>query len=224
MKKNISLIYQSIALLMILSAVFMLVEPAIALGVEDQFTITQVVSAEIAFLTPATDIVLVPTLAGMTGGTSNGGTQVAVRSNNDTGYTMTIKASSTIGSMVGNTAGGSIPAYVTATPGVPDYDMTPAANTAGFAYTVEASTTADLSTSFKDSASACDASGGSDTQLQCWIAATSTEYTLVNRSTATAASGSTTTLRFRVVINANPLPLIPDDTYVATTTLTAVNN
>jgi hypothetical protein len=107
----------------------------------------------------------------LTGGTSNGGTQVVVTTNDHLGYSMTIMASSSVG-MIGNaSSSNSIPAYVTATPGVPDYTFTVPANKAYFGYTVEASTTADLATSFKDSASACNAPAGGDTASQCWIAA-----------------------------------------------------
>lgn len=204
--------------------IFLLLEPAVSLGAQDTFTISQTVSKEIAFLTPATDVVLVPSLGGLTGGTSNGGTQVVVTTNSSLGYMMTINASSSVG-MIGNSSStNSIPVYVSATPGVPDYSFTVPANKAYFGYTIEASTTADLATSFKDTASACNSSGGGDTVAQCWIAATSTNYTVVNRSLQTPASGSTTTLKFRVTINANPSPTIPDDTYVATTTLTATAN
>lgn len=203
---------------------FVFLEPSVSLGAQSTFTISQTVTSELSFATPATDVVLSPSLGGLTGGTANGGTQVVVTTNDTQGYSMTIMASSSVG-MIGNaSSSNSIPAYVTAVPGVPDYSFTVPANKAYFGYTAEASTTADLARSFKDSASACNNVSGGDTVGQCWIAATSTAYTIVNRTLPTPASGATTTLKFRVVINANPSPVIPDDTYVATTTLTATAN
>ena len=96
-------------------------------------------------------------------------------------------------------------------------------NRARFGYSVEASTTADLVQAFKDDGANCN-TGAGDTANSCWLNASTTAFTIVNRSTATVASGATTTIKFRVVVNPNPVPTIPDDAYVATTTLTASAN
>jgi hypothetical protein len=210
--------------LMIVAVLFVLVEPAVSRGAEDTFTISQTVSKEISFTTPASDVVMAPTLGGLTGGTSNGGTQVVITTNSSLGYQMTLTASSSLG-MIGNASSSNyIPAYAPAVGGVPDYTFTVPANKAYFGFTAEASTSADLSTSFKDATSACNATGGGDTLDQCWLNVGTSPTTIVNRSLQTPASGAKTTLKFRVVINANPNPIIPDDTYVATTTLTATVN
>ena len=206
-----------------LALMFVVVEPAIGNAVEDQFTVSQSVTSEISFITPTSDITMSPALAGITGGTSNGQTTVRVLTNNALGYTMTLTASSSVG-MLGIANGGNIPAYVPAAGSTtPEYTFTAAANTARFGYTVEASTTADLSQAFKDTGTICGA-GSSDTVNQCWLNASTSAVTIMNRSTATTASGSTSTIKFRVVINSSPVPSIPQDTYVATTTLTATTN
>lgn len=202
---------------------YIIIEPAVSSAVEDQFTITQSVTGEISFLTPASDVSMSPALAGITGGTSNGSTYVRVLTNNISGYSMTLTASSSDG-MVGNTQGGVIPAYVPASGITPDFTFTVPANSAAFGYTVEASTTADLASDFMDNGADTCGTGSSDTVDACWVNASTTARTIINRSTATAASGATTTIKFRVVINSNPTPAIPADTYVATTTLTAVTN
>ncbi|MDQ2933009.1 MAG: hypothetical protein M3Q80_01355 [bacterium] len=217
---------QSVVALCIFTLAFLVCEPAISSAVEDQFTITQSVTSEISFQTPATDIVLSPSLAGITGGTSNGGTQVVVLTNNAAGYTMTLTASSSVG-MLGNSQGGNIPALV-AVSGTPNFALSaasaaPGANKAAFGYTVEASTTADLDQSFKDNGSACN-TGAADAADSCWLNASTSAETIINRTTATTASGATTTLKFRVVIRSSPSPAITQDTYVATTTLTATTN
>ena len=218
------------AALLIVLALFLLVEPAIGLSATtatSQFTISQTVSAEVSFLTPASNVILTTSggstsLGGITGGTSNGGTQVAVVTNDRAGYTMTIMASSSLG-MIGNASSSQyIPAYVSTTPGVPDYTFAVPPR-AYFGYTVEASTTADTAQAFKDNGSTCN-TGSGNTSDSCWLAATSTQYTIINRNYLTPGSGATTTLKFRVVITPNPNPVIPDDTYVATTTLTATVN
>ncbi len=225
MKKYfIKTIQQTVMLICVAAFTFMLCEPAISSAIEDQFKITQVVTAEISFLTPASDITMSPTIAGLTGGTSNGSTQVVVLTNNVSGYTMTLTASSSAG-MIGNSQGGTIAAYVPAVSGVPDYSFN-TTNDARFGYTVEASTTADLDQSFKDNGSVCN-TGALDTvtaDSTCWLNASTAAETIVNRTTATPGSGATTTIKFRVEIDGNPSPAIPQDTYVATTTLTATAN
>ncbi len=225
MKKTIfeivSLTVQTIFFLII---GFVFVEPAVSLGAQNTLLIGQTVTSEVAFSATAANITLTPSLNASTGGTADGGTQVIVATNNSLGYLMTITASSSVGMIGIASTTNSIPAYVPATPGLPDYVFTVPANTAYFGYTVEASTTADLATSFKDAAGACNSVGGGDTAESCWLNASTTAYTIVNRGSQTVASGATTTLKFRVVINANPSPIIPNDTYRATTTLTATAN
>ncbi|MDE1941496.1 MAG: hypothetical protein KGI66_05220, partial [Patescibacteria group bacterium] len=88
--------------------------------------------------------------------------------------------------------------------------------------------TGDIAKSFLNNGSACNITSGtgntgSGTQ-HCWQAATTTPYTIINRNYLTPGSGSTSTLLFQVTINANPAATIPNDTYVATTTLTATAN
>ena len=207
---------------------YLLIEPAISHSqATDQFTITQGVTAEISFVATAADVSL-SGIPGITGGSSNGSTQVRVYTNNAEGYTMTLTASGSP-AMQGNTQGGSIRDFSTTTTGwmaEPSYDFNGAAvptNSAGFGYSVKASTTGEVDPSFRDNGSICN-SGSNETAGQCWIGASTTSYTIINRSSETPGSGATTTLFFRTIINSNPSPAIPEDTYVATTTLTATVN
>lgn len=206
---------------------YLMLEPKIsgAVSTSEQFTVSLTVSEEISFFTPPSDVSLSPALSGLTGGTANGGTQVRVLTNNATGYQMSLKASSSLG-MIGHSNGGVIPALVPSVGTVPNFSFdsgTVAANTTRFAYSVEASTTADLDPSFKDNGSACN-TGSSDTANKCWLNASTTPEVVINRTTITPNSGATTTIKFRVVMRSNPSPLIPNDTYTATTTLTATTN
>lgn len=207
---------------MVIVLAFVLLEPTISLGSTN--TVSQSVTTEIAFVTPATDIVLSPSIDVSLGGQASGQTQVVVITNDHLGYSMTVTASSSLG-MIGNASSTLyIPAYVTSTPGTPDFSFNVPANTAYYGYTVEASTTSDLATAFRDDTSTCGVIAGSDTADRCWISASATPYTVINRANVTPLSGATTTLKFLVYINANPNPGIPNDTYVATTTLTATAN
>ncbi|MES2314375.1 MAG: hypothetical protein V4524_00345 [Patescibacteria group bacterium] len=227
-------VVQAITALFIFSFLFVAIEPAISLGAvtTSQFKVSQVVTTEVSFATPASNIVLSPSLGGITGGTSNGQTQVVVTTGNSTGYNMTLTASSSLG-MIGNASSSNyIPAWP-ATTTLPAYWMTSAsvaANTAAFAYSVAASSTADNVTLFKNNGSntcntgASTNSATSNATINCWLNASTTPVTIVNRTLQTSASGATTTLYFRVVVNSNPSPVIPNDTYVATSTLTATTN
>jgi hypothetical protein len=165
-----------------------------------------------------------PSLGGLTGGTANGSTQIAVNTSNSTGYNMTIQASSSLGMIGSASSTNYIPAYVSAANGIPDYTFTTPANSARFGYTVNASTTSDVVQLFRNNGTTCNQSGGSPNGTNCWLAATTTAVQIVNRTTSTPSTGATTTLAFRVQITSNPNPAIPNDTYVATTTLTATTN
>lgn len=209
-----------------LLASYLLLEPAISHSqVRSQFTVTQVVTAEISFAQSATNITMSPSLPGITGGTANGSTQVRVYTNRSNGYNMTMLASSSP-AMQGNTQGGNIRDFSTTSVGwmaVPSYAFTVPANSAGFGYTVKASTTGEVTQAFRDNGTICN-TGSNETAAKCWIDASTTARTIINRSTPTAASGASTTLFFQTTINSNPSPSIPEDTYVSTTTLTASVN
>ena len=235
--KTITLIGQSAIGTLILAVAFMAIEPAVSFGASatSQFTISQTVNSEISFVTVASNVTMAGALGGITGGTALGWTTVAVRTNSLNGYNMTIIASTTSitgsctaqGSMTGVASSSNcIGPYVQigGASGVPEYTFNNATNTSEFGYTVNASTTSDVAQAFRNNGSTCNQSGGTPNGTNCWIAATTTAYTIINRNLPTAATGATTTLSFEVKIGANPSPMIPNDTYVATTTLTATTN
>ncbi len=209
--------------LIALCVAFTAVEPAVSFGAAatSQFTVSQQVNAEIAFATLASNVTMSPSLGGITGGTANGQTQVVVTTNDIIGYNMTIQASTSLGMQGTASSTNYIPAYSTTTP---DYNFVLPANTARFGYTVNASTTGDVVQFFRNNGTICNQSGGTSNGSNCWIGATTTAVTIVNRNLPTQAPGATTTLYFRVGIAANPIPAIPNDTYVATSTLTATAN
>ncbi len=205
---------------------FAFVEPAILGAVEDQFEITQTVTSEVSVKTTADDVTMSPSIPGLSGGTANGQTYIVIETNDSAGYSMTIKASSSP-AMQGDTQGGDIDDYSEALADVPDYTFSVPANGAEFGYTVSASTTADLSQIFKDDGlSSCNEPAGSDTNASdtCWLGLSTSQETIINRTSETGAGGATTTIFFRVQIQSNPSPAVPEDTYTATTTLTATTN
>lgn len=216
-----ALVAATLASLLVLVSFFML-EPKVGLAIGDTFKVTQSITSEISFVATANDVTMSPSIAGLTGGTSSGSTTVRVRTNNDTGYNMTL-AFSTSTAMTRNGGGGVINNYNPASAGTPDYTF--ASETfAQFGYTVLASTTSDVDATFLDNGSNTCATGASNGASTCWYNPSTTAETIINRTTATAPSGATTTIAFRVNVPSNPSPAVQEGTYVATATLTAVTN
>lgn len=217
--------------LAVIAIVFTVIEPAVSYGagtVASTFTISQQVNAEVSFATAPSNVTMSPALGGITGGQADGSTQFVVTTNDLNGYNMTVQGSSS-GAMIGQASStNSIPAYGPVV--TPDFNFTVAANAARFGFSVGASSTSDVAPYFRNNNTVCNTgnlantTGTTTAGLHCWWTATSTALTVINRNTITPSSGATSTLYFRVVINSNPSPVIPNDTYLATTTLTVNAN
>lgn len=210
-------------------ASFLILEPSVSRAQlspqTDEFEVSQLITAEISFETTADDVVMSPSIASLTGGTSYGQTQVVVNTNNAAGYNLTIAFSSTT-AMIRDGGGGVINNYAPAVDGTPDYAF--ASETfAQFGYTVVASTTSELDQSFLDNASnACNEAAGTDTNATstCWMDPDDVAEQIILTNSATPLSGSTTTIAFRVHVPSDPSPAVPTGTYTATATLTATVN
>jgi len=163
-------------------------------------------------LTGGSNISLLPTLGGITGGTSNGSTTVTVTTDNLAGYSLTFSASSNPAMQKG---ADSIANYAPAG-GAPDFTFITAVGAALFGFSPEG---VDIVARYKDNGSACNTGSGNVT-LACWEGISTSATTIANRTSANHPSGSTSTVRFRVGIGANAAK--PNGTYVATTTLTAL--
>lgn len=197
-------------------------EPVISRAITDQFTVRQEVTGEVAFATPASDVVLLPAIASITGGTSTGGTQVRVTTNTS-GLTMDIDFTDTV-AMQGETTSGTIANYTETSPGTPDYEFTIAAGAAEFAYTIAASNTDDVDSTFwDDNGSNCAAGAtGNATIGNCWMGPSTTAERIIDASSV-PTSGSTSTIGFQLVVTPNASG-VPSDWYNATATLTALVN
>jgi hypothetical protein len=221
-KKLISLV--SIASFLVVMVGYPAVEPSISKAITDSFLVNLTVTGEISWSIQAADVTMAGSLPGITGGTSTGSTKFGVLTNNNTGYTVALKATSTP-AMQGLTQGGTIANYTPVAAGVPDFsfDTSTMGTTGEFAYTLSASTTADMDASFKDNASACNV-GSTDTggSASCWLNASTSDETILNRSSETTSSGENTTIYFRTTIN--PSSFVIEDTYQATIVLTANMN
>lgn len=197
---------------------YMVVEPTVSRAiVGTPFTIRTQITPEISFLVQAANVIATGTIAGVTGGNATGTTQAVVQTNSAGGYTMDISFLNNP-SMLGETTGSTaIRDYGTTTE--PTY-LFYASTSASFSYSVNASTTSDLDPSFRNNGTSCNV-GASYTANTCWKGPTTSNYRIIDRTTA-ANSGATTTLTFKVHVPSSPIPALVSDFYTATATLTAL--
>lgn len=165
-------------------------------------------------MTGAADVTMSPQLGGLSGGTSNGSTATTVTTDSPAGYQLSIKASSTP-AMQGDSAGGTIADYTPAGAD-PDFMFSVAVTAAEFGFSPEGT---DIAQKFKDDGASCN-TGSGDTADRCWNALSTSNQTISSRSSANTPSGIATTIKFRITLGASHFQL--EDTYTATTTITAV--
>jgi hypothetical protein len=179
-----------------------------------QITVKQQVTAEISLTVASTAITMLPAIPGMTGGTGNGTTTVKIITNNNTGYTVTIQASGTK-AMNGESQGGAFNDYPTATPQTWVDSSTGGASRFGFGITNTSVTGGNTASGY----TSCSVVNDCFSSLP-----TSTTRNIVTNNAETTYVGDTFDLKFRAQIPANPVPLMQEDWYTATATITALTN
>jgi hypothetical protein len=209
----------------VLMVSFLALEPSVGRAATDVFTIGQTITSELSITASTSDVTLTPSIAGLTGGTGNGSTEVVVTTNNDSGYSMTIQFSSSTAMYRdgGGLGHSSIYDYIATSTADIDFDLTQANAMFGYsAYAPVAEADDDIHLTFLDDNTDC-GTGTADSPGACWLAPSSTAaQQIVDRGDATLASGATTTVQFRVYVPAGPVPMVTSGTYTATATLTAV--
>ncbi len=149
---------------------------------------------------------------GLTGGVSTSSVAWTVTTNNNAGYSLGIKASTS-------------PALLspldffsdyTTSGAAPDFDFSIDSTTAEFGFSPSGSHILDR---FKDDGAICD-SGTGDSVNKCWDGFTTTTETIVQSAISNDPSGTVTTLNLRAESGSNKI-LTADD-YSATITVTAI--
>jgi hypothetical protein len=163
-------------------------------------------------LSAIADVVMAPSLGGLTGGVATGSTAFLVTTDSAAGYTVTIQATTTPAMRSG---ANTIADYVPAT-GVPDFLFTIDPTDAHFAYSPEGT---DIALRFQDSGSVCGVAG-SDTSNRCFDGLTTSPVEIARRTSGNHPAGATTTIRFNVGIGGGIS--VPEGSYTATTTITAL--
>lgn len=161
-------------------------------------------------LSSASDVTLLPSLGGLTGGTSTGYAVLTATTDNYAGYQMTIAASSSPALQSG---ANSISDYVPSGAD-PDFVFTTGSGQAHFAFSPEGT---DIAQRFRDNGAACNIGSGESTN-RCWDGLSTTPVVIAERASANHPSGTDTTIQFTVGIGSPAT--VAEGTYVATTTVT----
>jgi hypothetical protein len=148
----------------------------------------------ISFSVDATSTTLM-NIPGMTGGTATDSVRVAVSTNNTTGYTLDIAASTSPALQVNSST--TFPDYAPVGAD-PDYDWAFASTSAGFGFTPEGD---DVVQRFLDNGSnTCNYVGGVDTPGKCWDKFT-TSPLILSQSSAANLTFTTTTVIIKAEVS-----------------------
>ena len=216
----------SVVIMVTFAMIYVMIEPQITNGQSDTgtFTVQATVTGESSFLVPPTDVTMVGTLNGLTGGSATGTSEFVVQSNSATGYYVDIAFfdngtdNAMLGDSTGNTA---IHDYGGDEAGPqPSFGIS-ASTSAQFAYTVTSDVTSDTPQSFRDLTSACNASGGTAAG-NCWKSPAVSAFEIARRA-STAPTGATSTVTFNITVPNNPSPVPAAEQYTATATLSLFN-
>jgi hypothetical protein len=157
------------------------------------------------------DVVMSPSISGVTGGTANGSTTMRVITDSPAGYSLSVQASTnpamqSISSTIAN--------YVPV--GNPDYSFVFGVNDALFGFSPEGE---DIVTRYKDNGALCNIGvlSGAGT---CWDTLATTSQIIASGADANHPLGEETVLLFRVGVGANVAQA--PGVYTATTTVTAL--
>lgn len=164
-------------------------------------------------MSSVSNVNLSPSIGGVTGGIANGSTTFTVTTDNVAGYTVTIQASSSpaLQSPL------DFFADYSASASSPDYSFASTSSTSRYGFTVEGT---DIANSFKDNGSSACNTGSNDTVDKCWAGLSTSNQTIVNRTSANHPTGTPTTIKFRAHSGSSHIQI--NGTYVATTTITAL--
>ena len=160
-------------------------------------------------------IAMSPSIKEQSGGVSNGSGGATVITDSQSGYILTLKASTAPALQI---ATDSFADYTPAAAGAPDFSWSIVDNTSEFGFTPEGS---DIAQKFKDNGVVCNAGAG-DTASACWYNLSTFEETIAQSTSANHSAGAVTTLRFRAHSGENHTQTAGN--YQASLTLTALAN
>lgn len=163
-------------------------------------------------LSNVNDVVMSPSLPGITGGVATGSASFKVITDSPSGYSITIEASNNPAMQSDSS---SILDYVPVGL-VPDFSFVTDVNDYHFGYSPEGP---DIALRYQDFGGVCGVSG-SDSVDSCWDGLSMSPNEIVNSSSPNHPLGATTTIKFRVGLGGGTA--VPAGDYIATTTITAL--
>jgi hypothetical protein len=183
----------------------------------NSINVIQMVSSEITITSPD-NVVMSPTIAGMTGGTGTGSATWTVTTNNLEGFEMSIKSDTNpaLKSPQNNSFANYTPSGT-----VPDFTWNVADTDSEFGYTVEPHTVEDTAPAFLDNGSLC-GTGTANATDKCWFGFATADKTIVHRTSETPQLGEAETVKFKA--QSGPGHYQTEGDYVATITVTALMN
>jgi hypothetical protein len=165
------------------------------------------------------NVTMSPSIGGISGGTASGSASWTVTTDNPAGFSLTIKTTSTPSMILDETWNFSD--YSPTIANLPDYNwQSPSSGQAEFGYTVEPETPADTVQLFKDDGNSCN-SGNQNNIDTCWLNASTTNMTIINRTSRTDSDGEIEKIKFKVQSNGK---FLKEGNYIATIIVTAVVN
>jgi len=206
----------SSTLFLALLMVFIVLEPAVVNSAADSAVVTLTVSEEVTISSPddASFSGSIPGVSGNPGAPVTASLTWTVKTNNDTGFNLKLKASQA------NALYKDVNYYFSDHTLTPSYGWTaPDTGVASFGFTIAAAIAADTVTAFKDNGAACGA--GSNTG-GCWSGFNGTNnISVINRSTRTDNDGEDEIVNFKAQSAGK---LLKDGQYQATITTTVSTN
>ncbi|MFA6919195.1 MAG: hypothetical protein WC244_03770 [Patescibacteria group bacterium] len=162
-------------------------------------------------------VALAPSIGGMSGGTATGSSAVGIITNNNDGYTLNIKASTSPAMQSGSS---SFADYTPATSSAPDFAWGIDTADSEFGFSPRG---VDIVQRYKDNGTdTCNQSGGGQTADACWDAFSTTDLNISYATLANEPSGATTTVYFKAQSGVNHIQ--QSGNYQATIILTGVPN
>ncbi len=139
-----------------------------------------------------------PAISGLTAASSVASSSWIVTTNNSTGYSLTISASTSPALRI--LTGSSFDDYVPSGPD-PDFNFAISPNASAFAFSPEG---VDIISKYKDNGSACNI-GALDTLMSCWDGLATTSKQISTSNTSNHPSGATTTVEYKVEVGSNKI-------------------
>lgn len=139
-----------------------------------------------------------PAIGGMSGGTAVASSSIGIITNNNDGYTLNIKSSTTPAMKAGAY---SFANYTLANATDPDFAWNISASDSEFGFSPRGT---DITSRYKDNGvDSCNQSGGGQTVDACWDALTTTGSDISYSNSANNPDGSTTTIQFKAQSGSN---------------------